>query len=146
MNQEQEEIFQAQLNQERANIKKSKVSKSPSKKTGIVKSILKNPSLETLFAYFIELSPIGLFPTWTILVISTWYKEKKSGIPPNIAEYLMVGGLAIISDILDILDITGFGIIITRMIDIPTLGLLWLWRINKHGLKPELSTKTKIKK
>jgi len=139
----QEEAFETQFAQERAQIKQIKTPKTSSKKTGVLGTILKNPSFKILIPFLIELSPIGLFPSWTIFVIFTWYEEKKSGASPNIAEYLVIGGLAAVSDTVDILDLTGFGIIIARLIDIPTLGLLWLWRINKHGLKSALPTKTK---
>ena len=139
----QEEIFEAQLAEERAQAKQTKVPKASSKKTGALKTILKNPSFKTLIPFIVELSPVGLFPSWTIFVAITWHEEKKSGASPNIAEYLIIGGLAAVSDIVDILDLTGFGAIIARLIDIPTLGLLWLWRINKHGLKSALPTKTK---
>jgi hypothetical protein len=37
--------------------------------------------------------------------------------------------LAAIADICGALDLTGFGAILVRVIDIPILGILWLWRV-----------------
>jgi hypothetical protein len=48
-------------------------------------------------------------------------------------EMVIILGAAITVDSIDILDLTGFGAILVRFIDIPTLGALWLWRILKSG-------------
>lgn len=50
----------------------------------------------------------------------------------NPAEFIFVLLLAIGVDSIDALDLTGFGVIIARFVDLPALGLLWLWRITKH--------------
>jgi len=65
-------------------------------------------------------------------------KNKNSGkeITVNIAEFLMLLLLAIAIDTIDWLDLTGFGAIIARAIDLPALGLLWTWRIIKTIDRP----------
>jgi len=80
-------------------------------------------------------------PFWTALVYQTYREEKKSGNSPNVAEYMVVGGLAAGVDSIDWLDLTGFGMIISRAIDIPALIILWSWRINKQGLKSAINAK-----
>ncbi len=55
----------------------------------------------------------------------------------NAAELLIILGLAITVDLIDVLDLTGFGAIISRAVDLPCLGLLWLWRIMKHQAGPK---------
>ena len=52
---------------------------------------------------------------------------------PDILALIVFLPLAIAADILGGLDITGFGAIIVRIVDIPILGILWLWRIMKQG-------------
>ncbi len=41
--------------------------------------------------------------------------------------------IAIIADLIGGLDLTGFGAIIVRIINLPILGILWLWRVMKQG-------------
>lgn len=41
--------------------------------------------------------------------------------------------IAIIADLIGALDLTGFGAIIVRIINLPILGILWLWRVMKQG-------------
>lgn len=55
----------------------------------------------------------------------------------NFAEMALILGAAITVDLIDALDLTGFGAILVRFIDIPTLGALWLWRILKHQAGPK---------
>ena len=54
----------------------------------------------------------------------------------NIAEMGLILGAAITIDFIDVLDLTGWGAILVRFIDIPVLGALWLWRICKQGVSP----------
>lgn len=65
--------------------------------------------------------------------------KKSQGITPetviNFGEMVIILGAAITVDAIDILDLTGFGAILVRFIDIPTLGALWLWRISKGESK-----------
>lgn len=68
-------------------------------------------------------------------------KKAEPGININPAEFMLVGTLAIVADALDALDLTGFGVIIARVIDLPVLALLWLWRINKHISSPQKTKK-----
>ncbi len=55
----------------------------------------------------------------------------------NAAEFLIIIGAAITVDVIDVLDLTGVGAIIVRIIDVPILGALWLWRILKHQSGPK---------
>ncbi|MBA4320754.1 MAG: hypothetical protein C0412_20375 [Flavobacterium sp.] len=55
----------------------------------------------------------------------------------NIAEMVIILGAAITVDLIDALDLTGFGAILVRFIDIPTLGALWLWRVLKQQAGPK---------
>ncbi|MBA7622038.1 hypothetical protein ES703_29409 [subsurface metagenome] len=55
----------------------------------------------------------------------------------NIGEMVIILGAALTVDAIDILDLTGVGAILVRLIDIPTLGALWLWRILKHQTGPK---------
>ena len=77
-------------------------------------------------------------------------KTKNKGlgkeITVNIAEFLMLLLLAIAVDTVDWLDLTGFGAIISRIIDLPALGLLWTWRIMKVIDRPgKAKTKASFK-
>jgi len=59
--------------------------------------------------------------------------------PAVVANFMEMGlilGAAMIVDFIDILDLTGFGAILVRFIDIPVLGALWIWRICKQGISP----------
>jgi hypothetical protein len=51
----------------------------------------------------------------------------------HITTLLIFLPLAIIADLVDGLDITGFLAIFTRIIDIPIVLTLWLWRALKNG-------------
>jgi len=66
-------------------------------------------------------------------------KEYTPGTVINFAEFIIIIGAAITVDSIDALDLTGFGAIFVRFIDIPTLGALWLWRVLKHqpGMKKD---------
>jgi len=55
----------------------------------------------------------------------------------NPVETLLILGAAVTVDIIDILDLTGFGAILVRFIDVPTLLALWLWRVSKHQVGPQ---------
>jgi len=55
----------------------------------------------------------------------------------NIGEFILILGAAITVDIIDVVELTGVLAIITKFIDIPTLGALWFWRILKHQAGPK---------
>lgn len=55
----------------------------------------------------------------------------------NTFEMIIVLGAAIIVDAIGLLDLTVFGIIITRIITFPAFGGLWLWRILKQQSSPK---------
>lgn len=54
----------------------------------------------------------------------------------NTAEWIILGLSAGIVDLIDILDLTGFGVIIARLIDIPALIGIGLWMIIKQHKLP----------
>lgn len=58
--------------------------------------------------------------------------------PPktNIAEWLILGGAAFLVDLVDVLDLTGVGVIIARAIDVPALIGIGLWMIIKQHKLP----------
>lgn len=121
---------------------KVKQKKAKPKKAGILKTVLKNPIFKLLIPLGAEIIPgTGLLPSWTLYVLYTYHEEKKAGLTPNIAEYIIVGGAAATSDAIDVLNLTGFGMVIGKGIDIPTVGFLYIWRINKHGLMSAMSKK-----
>jgi len=62
-------------------------------------------------------------------------KQKSEESSPDFLGLIIFLPLAITADLLGILDLTGFGVILVRIIDIPILGILWLWRILKQGIK-----------
>ena len=64
-------------------------------------------------------------------------EDASSGATFNPVETLLILGAAITVDIIDILDLTGFGAILVRFIDVPTMLALWLWRISKHQVGPQ---------
>ena len=68
-------------------------------------------------------------------------RKREAAPPPNPAEFILIGMLAVAADAIDALDLTGWGAIIARGVDIPVLGLLWLWRINKHISDPRINKK-----
>ena len=47
--------------------------------------------------------------------------------------------IALAADLLGALDLTGFGAIAVRIIDIPILGILWLWRVMTQGVKKDVT-------
>jgi hypothetical protein len=55
----------------------------------------------------------------------------------NTAEMIIVLGAAMIVDAVGLLDLTGFGVILTRIITFPAFGGLWLWRILKQQSSPK---------
>ena len=55
--------------------------------------------------------------------------ESNQASSPNIVVFALVLGAAITVDAIDAAELTGFLAILTKFIDIPTLGFLWLWRI-----------------
>lgn len=59
------------------------------------------------------------------------HKENESS--ADITALVIFLPLAITADVLGALDLTGFGAILVRFVDIPILGILWLWRILKQG-------------
>ncbi|HUT96147.1 MAG TPA: hypothetical protein VMW82_01095 [Candidatus Paceibacterota bacterium] len=62
-------------------------------------------------------------------------KQKSEESSPDFWGLIIFLPLAVMADLLGVLDLTGFGAIIVRIIDIPILGILWLWRILKQGMK-----------
>lgn len=55
----------------------------------------------------------------------------------NTAEMLIVLGAAITIDLIDLLDLTGFGAILVRFVDIPATLAIWLWLRSKgEGFAP----------
>lgn len=138
----QEKFYEAQLAEERTEAKKSKIKIKHKKIPSSKKRLLNKSFIKLLIPFLAELSPLGMLPSWSIFVIYTWREEKKNiKRSPNLAEYLIIGGFAVVADILDFLDLTGFGAIIARAIDWPILAMLWIWRVSKRGLKPGLTRK-----
>jgi len=139
-----EDAYKHKLSADRAADKKieKESKKAKPKKTGALKAVLKNPIFKLLIPLGAEIIPgTGLLPSWLLYVLYTYHEEKKAGLSPNIAEYIIVGGAAATSDAIDALNLTGFGMIIGKGIDIPTVGFLYIWRINKHGLMSTMSKK-----
>jgi len=140
-----EDAYKHKLSADRATdekIEKEKPKKAKPKKAGTLKTVLKNPIFKLLIPLGTEIIPgTGLLPSWLLYVVYTYHEEKKAGLTPNIAEYIIVGGAAATSDTIDVLNLTGFGMIIGKGIDIPTVGFLYIWRINKHGLMSTMSKK-----
>lgn len=56
---------------------------------------------------------------------------------PNFVVFLLVGGAAAIVDLIDTAELTGILAFLTKPIDIPTLGFLWLWRISQSQAGPK---------
>lgn len=143
-----EDAYAAELAESRAATTKKEMGKrvrkrmKKAKKTGALGTVFKNPIFKLLIPLGLEIVPgTGLLPSWTLYVLYTYHEEKKAGLTPNIAEYLIVGGAAATSDTIDALNLTGFGMIIGKGIDIPTVGFLYIWRINKHGLMSAMTKK-----
>lgn len=138
----QEETQQAQLAEERAETPTKEV-KNPAKtkRAGSLRALLKNPFIKLLFPFLGELASGGILPCWTVYIVYSYYEERKSGASPNLAEYLIVGGLAGTVDIMGLLGLTGVLLILSLAISVPCLCLLWVWRIHKHGLKSAMPTK-----
>lgn len=59
--------------------------------------------------------------------------QENKELSPDFLGLIIFLPLAVIADICGVLDLTGFGAILVRIIDIPVLGILWLWRILKQG-------------
>ena len=138
----QEKIYEAQLTEERAKEQEEKIKIKRSRVASRIKKTSTKSFVKLLIPFLIEVSPFGIFPSWSIFVLYTWREEKKNiGKSPNLAEYLIIGSFAVLADILDILDLTGFGAIIARAVDIPILAGLWIWRVSKKGLKIRPSKK-----
>jgi len=126
-------------NQSTLNQTRTKTVKIKSKTTNVSKS--KGSFFKIIIPFLGEMSPFGILPCWTGFVYYVFREEKKAGKSPNIAEYMVVGGLAAGVDTIDWLDLTGFGMIISRAIDIPALLFLGFWRIKKQGLKSVIKAK-----
>ena len=140
----QADVFEAQLVQKRtedARIKKPK--KTKSKKTGLLKKLLKNPLAKPLTTSLVEVLTGGIGPGCTGYVAWTYVEEKKSGKTPNIAEYITVGILASTADSMGLLGLTGVLLFLSYAITLPCLGLLIFWGIHKHGIKGAMSSKNK---
>ena len=129
-----EDAYAAELAEGRAeDTKKIKTKKAKPKKAGALKTILKNPIFKLLIPFGTEMTPLGgMLPSWTLFVIYLYFSEKKAGLNPNIAVYLIVGGGAATVDAIDLIEPTGFGMILAKGIDIPTMGFLLAWRMHKQ--------------
>lgn len=129
-----EDAYAAELAEGRAqDNQKVKPKKATPKKAGALKTVLKNPIFKLLIPFGTEMVPlVGALPSWTLFVIYLYFSEKKAGLNPNIAVYLIVGGASATVDIIDWIEFTGFGMILAKGIDIPTLGFLLAWRMHKQ--------------
>lgn len=56
----------------------------------------------------------------------------------SMAEMLLMLGAALTIDIIDVLDLTVFGAILVRFIDIPAALAIWLWLKSKHEITTPL--------
>lgn len=131
----QEEQYAAQLAESRAEEGGIKPEKKETKKAGLLGKILKNPLVQFLIPALGETLTLGVLPGWTGFVIWTYFSEKKSGSPPNLAEYITVGILAVAADALDVLALTGVLLLLTFPITLSCGLLLGAWRFYKHGTK-----------
>ena len=131
----QEEIYQTQLNQERAMVKKSRTSKISSKKTKGSKSFFKSPLMRIVgplgLAFGLEVVTFGIAPGWTAQVVWTYHQEKKIKGSANIAEYLIIGGLTAAVDVVQLLGLTGALAFLSLLLTAPSLLLLAAWRFHK---------------
>ncbi len=143
----QEEVFRDQLAERVAKDRneETKTSKAPAKKTGALRKLLKNPAAKLLIPFLGEAGSGGILPCWTGYVVYTYFEQKKSANPsgPNIAEYLIVGSLAGAVDIIGLFGLTGVLLVLSYSVSLPCVVLLWIWRINKHGMKSAMPAKTK---
>jgi hypothetical protein len=142
-NETEEDIRAAQLAESRAEGGKIKSEKKETKKTGLLGKIFKNPLVQFLIPSLGETLTGGVLPGWTGFVIWTYFSEKKSGPPPNLAEYITVGILAIAADALDLLALTGVFLLLTFPITLSCGFILGAWRFYKHGTKSAMPSKTK---
>ncbi len=141
-----EDELQAQLAEERAEDRKIKTKETKTEKTGFLKGLLKNPLVQLSCFGLLEASPAGILPGWIGFVIVTFFQEKKAGLSPNIAIYMIVGSAAAIVDAINVFDLTGFGLFLSRALGAPFFCLLIFWRLNKQGLSSAMSTKPRVKK
>lgn len=143
----QEEVFRDQLAEGIANDRKeeTKASKAPAKKAGTLRKFLKNPIAKLLIPFIGEAGSGGILPCWTAYVVYTYFEQKKSANPtgPNIAEYLIVGSFAGVVDIIGLFGLTGVLLVLSYGVSLPFVILLWIWRINKHGIKSAMPAKAK---
>lgn len=130
----QEEVFRNQLAEEKAERKKIKTT-PPAKKAGALRKLLKNPIVQLSIPFLGEAGSGGILPCWTGYVIYTYFKQKKAGANPNIAEYFIVGGLAGTVDIIGLFGLTGVLLTFSYAVSLPPVILLWIWRITKRGVK-----------
>ncbi len=137
-----EETYATQLAESRA---QSKSEKTAPEKAGFLKTLFKNPFVKLLIPTLGEIGSGGILPGNTGIVLWAYAEEKKSG-NPNIAEYLVVGGLAATADAIGVLSLTGVLLILSYAVTLPCLGLLWFWRLHKHINKKFAPTKIKPKK
>lgn len=61
------------------------------------------------------------------------YKVSAPVSSANLGETIIMLMPAIFADAIDALDLTGIGAIIARLVDLPVLGILWLWRFLKKA-------------
>lgn len=138
----QDEINQTQLAEEQAKDRRYRIGKPEAEKAGLLKVLWQNPIVKLIIPTLVENSPLGVFlPAWTGFVVYTYFEEKKAGNNPNIAEYLIFGSMGLIVDVLQLIDFTGFGLILSRVLGFPFWASIWVWRLSKHGLKSPMPTK-----
>lgn len=139
----QEEAFRDQLAEGIAKDNKTKTKSPPAKKAGALRKLLKNPLVKLLIPFLGEAGSGGILPCWTAYVIYTYFEQKKAGANPNIAEYLIVGSFAGVVDIIGLFGLTGVLLILSYSVSLPCVVLLWIWRINKRGIKSAMPAKAK---
>lgn len=139
----QEETRQNQLTEERASDRMTelKTKKAESAGAGALKSVFKNPLIKFLIPLLTKGGSGGTLPANIGYVIQTYIEEKKSGKSTNPAEYFVIGSLAATADAIGALGLTGILLPISIIFSLPCLIPLFIWRVNKHGLKSVMPTK-----
>jgi len=142
----QEETFADQLNEERATrAEKAEKRKETAEGTkGTLSKALNNPFLQWLVPILAEVLTGGIAPGWSAFVLWNYINEKAGRKTPNLAEYLIVGILAVVVDAFQILfTLSGLLLILSYAIIGPCLFFLYFWKIHKVGLKAPGPVKAK---
>ena len=74
----QEKIYEAQLTEERAKEQEEKIKIKRSRVASRIKKTSTKSFVKLLIPFLIEVSPFGIFPSWSIFVLYTWREEKKN--------------------------------------------------------------------